>query len=518
MNLLVGLVLCSTAAFAQTKIETAADKVTVFLNGAQVERNKDLELPAGQSTLVFTGLSPYMDVQSVQVNAKGKLTVLAVNHQYNYVDEAEAGERRQKLQSELKALEKQLKEQDAMLSVIESQYELLKTNCSAKESDLDKIKELNKYYTAQVRALKTEEMKIAEEREAVSGRIEKLKAEITQSSGRRTDRMSEIAVTVKSPAACKSSFNLKYFVRNAGWYPSYDVRAEKLDEPVTVVYKANVFQNTGEEWKDVRLKLSSSNPTVGNVAPELGTWWLDYPARQRAAGNVLYAKSFSVAADAVAEPEMEDSMAMDVTYRQGVTSYEFEIGEPYGISSGNKAVVAEIGHYELPAVFGYRCTPKLDKDAFLVASFADWEELHLLPGEASVYFENTFVGNSVINPEISDTLTFSLGRDRQILVDRKKESDKVVRKIVGNSCTQTVGWRISVRNTRSEAVELALFDQIPVSRNSDIVVSADTLDGGSLDAATGIVTWNLKLEAGEQKDLVLRYKVRYPKNSELFVE
>lgn len=515
MILLAALALCSTAAFAQTKIDTSAEKVTVFMNGAQVERNTEFDLPAGQSTLVFTGLSPYLDTQSVQVNAKGAFTVLSVKHQFNYLDNPVLGEHQQKLQDELKSLEKQLKEKDAALAVIAAQSEILKENCSAKDADLAKIKELNKYYAAQIKSLKAGELELLEARETLQKQIEKLQAGIAQQNGVQLDRMSEVVVTVNAPAACKSAFNLNYYVRNAGWYPSYDVRATNLTEPITVVYKANVYQNTKEDWKNVRLSLSSSNPVLGNTAPELSTYWLDYPAKYRAAGNVM-AKSMMFM-DAAA-PAMEEAASMEVDYNQGYTGFEFEIKDCYSVPSNNNAVVAEVGHYQIPATFGYQSAPKLDKDAFLVAKFTDWEKLHLLEGEASVYFENRFVGKSMMNTEVSDTLTFSLGRDRQILIDRKKESDKTSKKLVGNSQTQTIGWKISVRNTRSEAVELTLFDQIPVSRNSDIVVTADALSGGELDAATGIVTWTLKLKPGEQRDLALRYKVKSPKGSDLRVE
>ena len=516
MILLAALALCSTAAFAQTKIETSAEKVTVFTNGAQVERNTEIDLPAGQSTLVFTGLSPYLDTQSVQVNAKGAFTVLSVKHQFNYLDDPVLNERQQQLQGELKALQKQLKEKDAELAVIASESDLLKTNCSVKDADIAKIKEMNKYYASRMKELKAEEIELFESKETLQKQIEKLQAGIAQQNGVQLDRMSEIVVTVNATEACRSAFNINYYVHNASWYPSYDVRAVNLSEPLTVVYKANVYQNTKEDWRNVRLSLSSSNPVLGNTAPELSTYWLDYPAKYRAAAGNVMAKSLMYM-DAAA-PAMEEAASMDVAYNQGYTGFEFEIKDCYSVPSNNNAVVAEIGRYQIPATFGYQSAPKLDKDAFLVAKFTDWEKLHLLEGEASVYFENRFVGKSMMNTELSDTLTFSLGRDKQILIDRKKESDKTVRKTVGGSQTQTTGWKISVRNTRFEAVELTLFDQIPVSRNSDIVVTADALGGGELDAATGLVTWTLKLKPGEQRDLTLRYKVKSPKGSELRVE
>lgn len=117
-----------------------------------------------------------------------------------------------------------------------------------------------------------------------------------------------------------------------------------------------------------------------------------------------------------------------------------------------------------------------------------------------------------------DTLSFSLGRDRQIAVQRTKEHEYTSRKLMGAMQTQTIGWKISVRNNRPQAVDLTLYDQLPVSANSSITVTAEEVSGGKVDGDTGIVTWPLILQPGEQRDLILRYKVKYPKDRRLEVE
>lgn len=407
-------------------------------------------------------------------------------------------------------------------------------------------------------------------------------------------------------------------MKNAGWFPSYDVRSESLAEPISIVYKANIFQNTKEEWKNVELSLSSSNPSTGNVAPTLSTYWLDYglaaprydtnpdgntvsgvvfdharnplvgatvvipgttigtatdwdgrysitiPSGRNKLqfsyvgylsqtrdirGNVMnvvlqendqaleevvvtgYSHTMknaltgavpgvrTVSKQNVRNEAAEVAIPLEVEQAQGQMGYEFEIKRPYTIPSDNKPVVAEIGHYELSASYIYQSTPKIDKDAFLVARVTGWEKLNLLEGEANVYFENTFVGKSVMDVNRQgDTLLFSLGRDKRIVIQRMKENEYAARKFMGSSQTQTKAWKISVRNTRPEPVALTLYDQVPVSRNSDIIVTVEETSGGVLDKARGVVTWRLDLQAGEQRDLSLRYSVKYPKGQSLVVE
>ena len=208
-----------------------------------------------------------------------------------------------------------------------------------------------------------------------------------------------------------------------------------------------------------------------------------------------------------------------LTVAQSQLGYEFEIRQPYTIPSDGKSVAAEIGRFDLPAAYIYQSTPKIDKDAFLVAEATGWERLNLLQGEANVYFENTFVGKSILDPgQTSDTLRFSMGRDRSIRIERTKENDYSSRRAIGSNQTQTVAWKFSVRNTRPEPVVLTLADQLPVSRNSAIAVSAEELSGGQLDKESGIVTWRLELKPGEQRELRLRYAVKYPKGRSLTIE
>lgn len=617
-GLWICLCLCATSLVGQTRVKTTAEKVMLFIDGAQVTRTKQVDIPAGTSTLIFTGLSPYMDAQSMQVSAKGKLTVTAVNQQYNYTDSASVSQKQQSLQGELKKIRKQYTEQNAELGLINSEYEMLKTNCSVSNKNtatsLTTIKEVNQYYSTQLKTLKSKELAINEKIEELTRKQEQLNAELAQLSGKSLTPMSEIAVNVNAPSACKATFTLNYYVKNAGWFPSYDVRSNSLSEPISIVYKANIFQNTKEEWKNVELSLSSSNPTTGSVAPKLATYWLDYglaaprynlnqngnsvsgvvldSEREPIIGvnvmipgttigtltdvngkysltipngqnqlqfsfvgyqtqtrdiqgsimNVVLQEDMQMLQEVVvvgygaeapapsykpstksikkaAAIEEEASMALSVEQTQGQMGYEFEIKVPYTIPSDNKPVVAEIGHYEVPASYIYQSTPKIDKDAFLIAQVTDWEKLNLLEGEANVYFENTFIGKSIMNvTQQSDTLSFSLGRDKRIMIQRTKENEYTSRKFIGSSQTQSIAWKLSVRNTRPEPVTLTLYDQLPVSRNNNITVTAEEISGGTLDETKGIITWQITLQPGEQRDLPLRYKVKYPKGRNLIIE
>lgn len=629
-SLLLGLCAATVLpASGQTKVKTSAEKVILFIDGAQVTRSKQIDIPAGNSTIVFTDLSPYLDDKSMQVAAKGKFTVTAVNRRFNHTDSLERTNRQMAVEQELDRVRRQQKELKAVLEVIEAENELLKINCSVGNRNvatpLAAIRELNEYYADRMQESKSRTIETEERIEALNERERQLLAEQAQLGGKPSTPMSEVEVRIEAPAACKGDFTLTYYVRNAGWFPSYDIRSNGLSEPVEIAYKANLFQNTGEEWKNVSLTLSSSNPTTGNIAPQLKTWWLDYGTtppsynsdwrgntvsgtvfderREPLPGAIVMVPETTVgtATDAQGRysitvpdkasslqfnyigyesqtlaisgntmnvmmqedtelldevvvagygstpsaaltgsvPEIrarsqaapkqkymadsanlaEESSPMETAQVQTRLGYEFEIRQPYTIPSDGRSVAAEIGRYSLPATYTYRATPKIDKDAFLMAEVSDWTKLNLLDGEANVYFENTFVGKSILNPrETGDTLRFSMGRNRGILIERTKESDYSERRTIGANRTQTMGWKFSIRNTRTEPAVLILADQLPVSRNNTISVSGEELSGGTLDPANGTVTWRLELNPGERRELRLRYAVKYPKNRELQLE
>ena len=221
----------------------------------------------------------------------------------------------------------------------------------------------------------------------------------------------------------------------------------------------------------------------------------------------------------LADEMEEESDLIEVHQQQSQFGYEFTISQPLSLPSSTKATATEIARYKLPATYLYKTYPKKDKEAFLVAEATDWQKLNLLEGDANVFFDNSYVGKSRLSTlSDTDTLYFSLGRDPNIRVERTKVNEKSTRRFLGSSQEQTVTWNIKVTNTRREAVKLNVYDQTPIARNSDINVTIEELSGGQLNKDTGIVTWTLDMKPGEKRELLLQYKVKYPKNERLNVE
>ncbi len=527
--------LVAVSANAQ-KLTARIDRVTVYTRGAEVERSQSVQLTSGEQTITFTGMSPHLDRRSMQVRANGRLTVLGVTHRTARPDSAAQASRLHQAEEALNDVERRIQQVKDEQEVVEAQRELLKTNCSVGSrtvaTPLVGIRELNNYYAQEMLSLKRRSQELAAQLERLNKERDQ-KAHVKDSlASVRPTTVTEVDVKVSAQQAGRATFNISYFVERASWYPSYDVRSGGIQQPLQLSYKANICQNTGEQWNAVHITLSSANPNRSNVAPQLSTYWLEFEPehrvyrRGRARGNAAAAAVMAepmldrmvASVDEVEEIE-EESQLISVSQRQAPFGFEFAIQAPLTLPSDGSVVTTELARHELQATYIYNGYPKMDREAFLVADATGWQQLNLLPGEANVFFDNAYVGKSTLDPTAStDTLHFSLGRDQSISLQRTKINDTSVRRFLGSNQEQTMAWRITVKNRRQEAVSISVRDQVPVARSQDIKVTVEELSGGQLDDDTGIVNWQLQLQPGEQRELLLQYKVRYPKNRRLSIE
>ena len=216
--------------------------------------------------------------------------------------------------------------------------------------------------------------------------------------------------------------------------------------------------------------------------------------------------------------EIEEAAPVSVEKQVGETSITFDVALPYSIPSDGKIQTIEIQRTATPADYKYVTVPKLSTMAYLTANITDWAKQSLQTGEATLYFENTYVGKSTLNVnQLTDTLILSLGADNGLLVKREKRKDYTSRKIIGTNKTEIYSYLLSIRNNKSNPVRITVNDQIPVSSNSEITVEPVDLSGGKLSDA-GYVKWDIDIKPKETKELILTYSVKYPKNRTVILE
>ena len=208
--------------------------------------------------------------------------------------------------------------------------------------------------------------------------------------------------------------------------------------------------------------------------------------------------------------------SLPVSISESQLSTEFSISIPYTIMSDGQEHQVDIQSFSLPAVFEYVALPKVDADAFLTARVAGWEDLNLLPGRANVFYEGTYVGETVLNPSvINDTLELALGRDNGITITRTKLPVKENNKLIGNDITKTVSYELRMKNNKTKAVNLVIEDQIPLTQNKDIKIEMKDSGKANYNDKTGLLTWNTTVGTKEYKTLTFSYAVTFNKDMPL---
>ena len=277
------------------KIESKVQKVVVFLNGAQVTRTAMVHINPGNSTLVFENISPGIDVQSIQVHANGEFTILSVKHELNYLNEQIKQQRIEDLRAKQKSIKDKIDLQNSLASIYQEEENMLVKNqmIAGQNTGLDivKLKQALDFQTERLTALKKKEQENTAQIVILNKELQKYNQQIAELNKGASTSTSNILVTVSSKMALQTEFTLSYVVHNASWFPTYDVRAKNVNSPISISYKANVSQQSGEGWKNIKLTLSTGNPTVAGNKPELNPYFLNFGMYYRPENGTMTAVS-----------------------------------------------------------------------------------------------------------------------------------------------------------------------------------------------------------------------------------
>lgn len=522
------------AAEGEKPVASKVSEVKVFLSGAQVSRTASTAIPGGTTNVVFTGLAEGLDPQSIQVTGKGGYSILSVNHRINYLTESPKKKEIEDLQARIRKLEKDHAYEKAMQDVWVNEEQLLGKNSSigGQQNGLTaaQLTAVNDYVRQRLIATKTNWLAQQEKLVAINEDLQKQRQQLQQLQAQAPRPTSEVVVEISSTAEVSASFVITYFVGQSGWIPAYDLRAKGVGQPIELLMKAQVTNSTGEDWSKVALSLSSGNPTLGGIMPTLHPWTLytytprrtEVRYRTRAADadfGVRPAAAPSTAEGQFKLEEREARQTVDNTVAFRTTTVEFVIETPFTIPADGVPHTVGVNTHSIAASYKHYATPKLDKDAFLYARTTGWEDLNLLPGEANVFFEGTFVGQSYLQlDQPKDTLDISLGRDKGVVVERVKRKMTNEKAIVGGKRTVTIGWDLTVRNTKGTAVDLEVRDQFPLTPQSEIEVKLKEDGGAAVDKDKGTLTWTLRLEPKATRKLGFSYEVKHPKDMPVVLE
>lgn len=510
----VFILFISLISFGQN-VETNADiqNITVFTNRAQISSKVTTNLKSGLSKIVISDLASTIDANSIQVGGRGDFVLLAVNFEKDFISK-----KIQNLEDSLELLQSEIDNTEMLLAVNKNEERMVMDNTKIKSDtdDLfaDDLEVMSKYFKKKLTELGTQKLTLNAKKKALELKKVGIQNQIKTDPSRNLP-LGKIILTVKANKATTANLDLKYLVYGTGWKPNYDVRVANTESPVNIKYKAEVFQNTGVNWNNVTLSLSTAQVNSRTVKPELYPQYLNFYENRPPAPSAMRKSSMNEGAIMMAESADMESASNYVAVSENMLNTQFDISIPYTINSGSTETV-EIQDLNLDAKYTTYVVPKFDTNGFLIAEVSDWEKYNLVSAPAKIYLEGTFVGDSYLRSAgVEDKLKISLGRDERVEVKREAIKNYKSRKTFGSNVKESFGYEITLRNLKNEAINISVEDQLPVSQNSDIEVEIEELNGGILDTEKGKITWELSLAPTQSRKLDLKYTVKYPKDKQV---
>lgn len=531
-------------------VKTKADKIVVYTQGAQIHRNVSVNVMPGQNTIVFTGLENCINTSAIQVGGTGGFIITDIQHVVYYPEFEKAkinGDT--KFKKYLKNITDSIKELDYVLEDLNSKSETLTTEKTAllnfnlyrglsKKDSVAFLKEGLTFLREKLYNINYEQLKLKKERERIQGKKNDLierQANINnelanQNNTGETEKVDyRVIVHLIAEQASVANLNFNYYITNAGWTPSYDLRALSTEQNVKLTFKAQIHQQSGTDWSNVKLVLSTANPNRSYNIPQLSPWYLGYTQtrKQKPKSLAYYGSDDAKAAGAGSvNKELEEvtgAMEKDAEYAYNYVSVsenlietEYEIKLNYNIPSDGKEHYAAIMVKDLKTLYRYKAIPKLNNNVYLTAIIPDWEEVLAMAGVASIYYDGSYIGTTALSPGgVEDTVQLSLGIDKNVAIKRSKVKDKSFEKLFDNDKVHQYTYEITMKNARSQKIEIDIEDQLPLSQDKNIVIEKKELSGAKYEEISGLLKWRTTIQAKDTKKLTLSYQVRSPKSSNI---
>ncbi|HEY4336401.1 MAG TPA: DUF4139 domain-containing protein [Puia sp.] len=475
---------------------------------------------------------------------------------------------------ELGRLDILVKSDNELLDLLASNKSIGSTTAGVNVAELAKMMD---YYRQKTLQLRTEISDYTEKSRQLRQVADKLDRQVKEDERKNASTAGSLLLQLMSPAAGPCDLTISYLTTAAHWEPSYDLKVNNSTDPLHIFYKAHVVQTSGIDWKHVKLSLSTSLPSQDNNAPLLKTRFLRF-VEAVSSGAAYIVNPGMALANRVSGIQIRGAAAMDkeaeplfvidgrivskaekdgldanmikkidvlkggdaialygsrgtngvvlITTKEELGDYVnvndrtmdavFDIDIPYDVPGNGMEQGVTLKEYQLPCIYQYYAAPGVDKDAYLLGQLTGWEKLNLLPGDAGIMVEGTYIGKSRIDPNsIQDTLNLTLGRDKRIVIKKEKITDFSSVKFLGSNKKQVSSWQITVRNNKKEKVRMILKDQYPVSTDKEIEAELLENGGAAVNKDTGILTWNLELAPGESRSYRISYSVKYPKDKVL---
>ena len=493
-------------------IFTEAVKADIFRNGAEIIRRGTAELEEGTQTVCVFGLTETAQQDTARLLCSGGVTCSEMRIT-SMAGERSGNEEQTDTEERIAALQKEIE-------VRELQEELWKTNGNFSARTSGPAAEIEEYIG-----------KLPERIRKIQEEIRELRKEIRDLEQKKQDReqrqkLPAIALEVTAEQAGPVLFELRYYESAAGWSSVNEIHSDAEKAP-ELRMRAKITQTTQEDWKNIKISLFTGNPSSGDRLPELRSRFLDIrePVTVNYAGAAM-PQTFMGMGMAMAQASgammnmnsapMQRVETQNAEVRDDEAMTEYVLPGTRNVPKGSRGNMADLQTVLLPAEYQVISAVPEDSHAYLAAVVKPSDLPFPEKVSAAVYLKGMYNGRTELDPMSGKEKTeITLGREERVRISRREISRKKSTTLLkGQKVTEYV-FETRISNTSDKEVTLTLRDQIPVSRNKDIIVELRESGGAELDAETGFLTKKIVLSGGQTVSVPLSYKVSLPKDKEL---
>ena len=538
-----------------TALDAPIAHVTVYSDRALVTRRAEIGLENGARELVIENLPANLDTDSIRARGQGEIAVKisGVESQIVFLHE-ENQDAARNVQRELDTVETEgalLACEDGVLAQRLETLNAMADNAAMRyakalaegQTSLQATGELLDFLQAQSLQVHRERAALETKKRDNAARQAMLRNQLQQFHSGRQKQAQKIVIAIESSGAGAWNLEVSYVVFGAQWKPLYDVRAllmaptapeNELAGKVQLSYLASITQNSGEDWRDVALTLSTAQPSLGSLPPKLEPLYVDIHqtryAPMFARGRVtdeaddmemMRAGMGAESVPAPAPPMMAQATTVEAEIEIAETKTEgatvtFELPRRLNVPSDGQPHRAQIAQEEFDCKLDYFAVPRRSEWAYLRATIQN-RALSLLAGEANIFRDDTFVGKTPLEAVAPDEeWQIFLGPDEQVQSRRELERREVDKNFIGNVRRQNFGYKIEIENLKAHRVSLEILDQIPVARHEQIKVKLKHAEPAPYADELGILKWELALAARSEREVHFETLIENPREMNVY--
>lgn len=512
-------------------VEAPIVAVTVYPDRARITRRGRITVPGGDQTVYVEPLPLLLENDSVRVSGRGPATILGVDvatrHHPQAPDAsvAELERQRDEAQEAVAALDDADDVQaqlDTFLGQLAKRAGGSFARALASGEPGAELGGFTEDLAGRLSAVRATRRELAAQRRDADLRLAAADRRLAAIREQRTPDRQSAAVALELEAEAEVEVELSYVVPVAGWSSSYDVRLN--GDRLTLNWYGVITQQTGEDWPECELTLSTARPTVTAKVPELDPWFLDRsrPLIPQAPGAVPFSRGSRMAAVALESAGWEEQQSapfadLAATVEQGVTAASYTPPRPVAVPTDGASHRTTIAAIELDAELDYITAPVRSTDVHLRATVVNSSDHTLPAGKAAVFHDADFVGSAALPLWApGEDVELALGLDDRIRVERKLVRRDASKATLGSTRRRQVEYETRIENHTPRQARITVLDQLPVARDHEITVKPVTADPEPSETTDlGVLTWKLELEPGAEATVKLGFRVDTGKSVDL---